>query len=82
MSKRIRADESAPAKLAQNVNASDVTTYADVRGLWVGTGGTLVIIDQNDNSSSWSVADRTLLPVSVKKIMATGTSASGFIILL
>lgn len=81
MSKQIRADESAPAKIAQNVNASDSTTYSDVRGLWVGTGGTLVIVDQMDNSSSWSVADRTLLPVAVKKIMASGTSASGFIIL-
>lgn len=77
----LRAEDTAPARTALNVSKSDSTTHTNVRGVYVGTGGTVVLVDQNDNTSTWvNVPNGTLIPIAAKKIMSTDTTASNFVI--
>jgi hypothetical protein len=77
----IRAAETAPAKSCVTTTANDTTVHLYVRGVWVNTGGSVVISDQLGVDSTWIVPDGTLIPVAATKIKATGTTASGFILL-
>lgn len=77
----LSADDAAPAKIALNVTASDVTTYTDVRAVWVTSAGNVALVDQLDNESTWVADANMLIPLCAKMIKATGTTASGFIIL-
>ena len=49
--------------------------------IWVGTGGNLAVMGANDTSAVTlgSVASGTLLPISVRKIMTTNTTASAIV---
>ena len=50
------------------------------RGLYVGTGGTLVVVDPAGTQVSFTnVANGTILPIRVDKVLAAGTTASGII---
>lgn len=58
------------------------TTVLGYRSLWVGTGGDLSVIFFDDSSNAGAgaavtiknVADGTLLPIAVKKVMAATTA--------
>lgn len=66
------------AKGAQAVTASDSTTYAPTRAVWVGGAGNLAVqfADMNSAITLTGVAAGTLLPISVTKIMSTNTTAT------
>lgn len=80
----------APADLGAAVapnDDTDLTTHT--RGLWVGTGGDLVVIFAADKSASGAgtavtianVPDGTLLPVRVRRVKDTGTDADDIVAL-
>lgn len=66
------------------VTPHDVTVVpGPTRALWVGGAGNLTVVMKDDNASVLieNVPQGTLLPISVKLVMATGTSATKIIAL-
>ncbi len=52
------------------------------RSVYVGTGGDLVEVDADGNTTPWTnVPTGAFLPIRAKRINATGTTASGFVFL-
>ena len=45
--------------------------------LYIETGGTLSLVTARGGARNVSVADKSILPVGVRKVNATGTSATG-----
>lgn len=64
----------------QAVTPSDDTLIASpVRALWVGGVGNLTVLMNNSGVTTLLIEDvpaGTWLPISVKKVMATGTTAT------
>jgi len=56
-------------------------TPTNIRGVWVGIGGDLAIVGLNDVTpiTLQGIPTGALLPIMVKKILATGTSAAGLV---
>jgi hypothetical protein len=78
------------AEKALMVSANDATTYLFEAGqVYVGTAGTVVLItsgqaDQNTNTGASTfigVPAGTVLPVLATRILSTGTTSTGFVIL-
>ena len=64
-----------------NLTKSD-TVDADppFAGLYIGTGGTVVVIDINGVSATYAnVPNAYQLPVAGKRVMSTGTTASNIV---
>lgn len=75
---------SAPAPNAEAVTPNDSTDLTNnSRGLFVGTGGNLVLILTDDSSSVTfkNIADGTVLPLRVKRVLSTGTTATDIVCL-
>ncbi len=69
---------SGPATDALPVTPSDSVDLAHVAiALYVETGGTLDIVTVAGNTRSLSVLDHSILPLGVRRVNATGTTASG-----
>lgn len=69
---------SGPATDMLPVVPDDGTDLPEVAiALYVETGGTLSLITARGGARSVTVADRSILPVGVRKVNASGTSASG-----
>ena len=69
------------AETAIQVTPNDSTTF-NPSNLYIGTGGTVKIVDALGNTSTFTnIPDGSILPVLVSKIFATDTTASGFILL-
>ena len=73
------------------VRAYEVTPDDDAdlvfnKGLWVGTGGTVAVqmweAPDGETVGLGSVPTGTLLPLRVKKVLATGTTATNLVILI
>ena len=66
----------APARQGVAVTPSDTTNLGSTRALWVGTGGDLSVRFTNDSSAVTiaNVADGTLLPFRVARVMAATTA--------
>ncbi len=77
------SNETTSAQLFLTVTPSDSTVLpANVRALYVGTGGTLVVTDQAGTDATFSnVPTGALLPIRATKVKATGTTASTIIAL-
>lgn len=59
-----------------NTNTLPLVTKA----IYVGTGGTIAIMAQNDSTAvTLTVPDGAMLPIRAKAVMATGTSASNIV---
>lgn len=66
-------------------NSNDLTT--NTRGLFVGTGGNVAVIFAADVTNSGAgtavtlknVANGTLLPIAVRRVMATNTTATDIV---
>lgn len=73
-----------PARSAAAIVKSDSTVLGDNRGVWIGTGGdvALILIDDSIALTYKNVPSGTLLPMSVKKVMSTNTTASDMILLV
>lgn len=74
-----------PARRLDALAKSDDETvsFETTRGLWVGTGGDLVVTDAEHDITGGgakrtikNVPDGTLLPFRIKKLWSTGTSAA------
>lgn len=56
-------------------DGTDLTKVA--HALYIETGGTLVFITEAEETRTVLVADFSIMPVGARRIMATGTTASG-----
>lgn len=67
-----------PALEQLAVTPSDTTTFdPPTRGLYVGTGGSLVVTDPYGNDATYAnVADGSALPISVVKVKAATTASN------
>jgi hypothetical protein len=60
------------------VTPDDNADLADVAvALYVETGGVVVIITEAETTRTVAMADNSILPVGVRRVLATGTDASG-----
>lgn len=72
-----------PGEHAAAVTPSDVTVLNPVaRGLYVGSAGNIAVeTASNDVVTLSNVVAGSVLPVSVRKVMSTGTTASSIVAL-
>ncbi|MGR3793240.1 spike base protein, RCAP_Rcc01079 family [Vannielia sp. SX4] len=69
---------SGPATDIIPVTPSDSTNLSAVCvALYIETGGDLVIVTQAGATRTVAVADQSMLPVGVRRVQATGTTATG-----
>lgn len=69
---------SGPALDALPVTPDDATDLARVAiGLYVETGGTLSLVTAAGEVRSLAVADFSILPLGVRRVRASGTTAAG-----
>lgn len=63
-------------------NTTDLTVYA--RGIYVGVGGNITVdmTDSGTNITFLAVPQGTILPVQVKRVYSTGTTATNLVALL
>lgn len=72
----------APAKTAFAITPDDSTDLAvAAKAIYVGTGGDLVLraIDSDADATFTNLSDGTILPVRVRAIRSTGTSAANIV---
>lgn len=69
---------SGPARDALPVTPSDAHDLPSVAiGLYVETGGVLSIVTVEGQMRTLAVADFSILPIGVRRVRATGTTAAG-----
>ena len=69
-----------PAKDYENVSASDTVDFIRLaRAVRFDTGGTVVLVRKNGLTATITVLDGETFPGNVRRINATGTTASGFL---
>ncbi len=69
---------SGPAQDALPVTPDDASDLAHVAiGLYVETGGTLSLVTATGETRELRVADFSILPVGVRRVRASGTTAQG-----
>ena len=72
------ASTSGPATDIVPVIPDDTTDLNEVAmALFIETGGTLRIVTRRGETRDIEVDDQLLLPVAVRRVMATGTTATG-----
>lgn len=60
------------------VTPDDVVDLADVAvAIYVETGGAVTILTEAEETRTITLADNAILPVGVRRVLATGTDASG-----
>jgi len=83
MTARQKRDDSFPAATAQEITPNDTVDIPDrfCKGVYVGGTGDLRVIMLNDTTAVTftNVQGGSLLPIRVKRVMATGTSATGIV---
>ncbi len=76
--------EQRPYRDAASITPNDSADLPDLsRGIFVGTGGALTVrlLDASADVVFANIPNGTLLPISVRRVMVTGTTASGLIAL-
>ncbi|MCC6007888.1 MAG: hypothetical protein JJU40_09430 [Rhodobacteraceae bacterium] len=67
-----------PATDVIPVTPDDATDLPELAlSLFIETGGSLQIVTRRGETRSLQIDDQTLLPVAVRRVLATGTSATG-----
>lgn len=61
-----------------SVTPSD-SVDTNYRALWINNAGTVAVRDEDGNDETFTVIDSTLLPIQPKRVLATGTGATGII---
>jgi hypothetical protein len=73
----------APAVRLKDILPDDVAdlTSQFIRAVWVGRGGTVVVQGLLDEApvTLLNVPDGSLLPIMIRRIFQTGTTATGFV---
>ena len=82
--KTSRAQETmeSPARNYFTVTPSDSVDFEfETRGLWIGVGGTVVVIGAGDSTaiSFLNVASGTMLPLRAIRVNTTGTTATDIV---
>lgn len=70
-----------PAHDAVAVTPSDATQLGGVRGLYVGGAGDVAVEMQAGTTLTFAATAGGVLPIKVKRVLATGTTATGIIAL-
>lgn len=70
--------ETKPAVIWSSITPND-STDVTYRAIWINNGGDITLRDSLGNDETFEVIDSTLLPVQPKRVMATGTTATGII---
>lgn len=65
-----------PFATGGSVTPSDSTTLSNVRGIWVGGAGNVVVTTAGGDVTLNGVTAGTLIPVKATKVKATGTTAT------
>ncbi len=69
---------SGPATDIMPVTPDDVTDLSEVAiALYIETGGQISLLTARNGDRTINVADKTILPVGVRRVNATGTTATG-----
>ncbi len=69
---------SGPATDMEPITPDDVTEMAEVAvALYIETGGQLSVLTSRGQSRTVNVVDYSILPVGVRRVNASGTTASG-----
>lgn len=70
------------ARAAAAVTPSNSTNFSPCRALYVGTGGNVVVVFENDAEITFSnVPSGAILPVRAKRVNSTNTTASTIVAL-
>jgi hypothetical protein len=78
-SDRISGLES-PAENAVDITAADSDLATSIRGLYVGTGGSVKVTTVGETTATFAgVPGGSVLPVRCRRVWTTGTTASGFV---
>jgi len=48
-----------------------------VRSFYVTVGGAVKFITVGGETDTWTIADKTMVPIAVKQVFSTGTTATG-----
>jgi len=70
----------APSSIAQAITESDTDTYENVRYVWVGGTGDLVVTMNGEDVTFAAVPDGSLLPISITALK-TGSTVSSVVLL-
>ena len=84
MTYQLKWDDSGPSREWDVVTPSDSTEYGRAaRGLYVGTGGSVVLVDAQSSKAVTFVAvpGGVILPVWHRRVNSTGTTASNLVAL-
>lgn len=75
------ADYTAPARRYFAITPHDSDNEANVfRGLYVGTTGDVVVVDEGDNATTFTaVPAGTVLPIIGKRVNSTNTTAENLV---
>lgn len=69
------------ADYGADITPDDNIEFDPSIGFRVGTGGDVRFVTARGSEHTWTLTDGEILPVSVKKIFATNTTASGITVL-
>lgn len=71
------SDRTEPAVKHAAVTPSDTVSFPDgiCRSLFIGTGGDIVVVDEDDTALTYTVPDAYVLTIAAKRVNATGTTA-------
>ena len=58
-----------------SASASDIARYSKMKGLWVGTGGTVTIVDYNGSTLTDFPVLAGVNPIRIKRLTAIGTAS-------
>jgi hypothetical protein len=76
------ADMGAPAVFAASINPSDTVDLASpARSIYVGTTGNLSVIMYGGQTVTLNSVPVGVLPIQVKRVLATGTTAGNLVAL-
>jgi hypothetical protein len=84
--KKVASDIDSPARNAEAVTPSDSADLPTVaRGLYTGAGGNIAVYMEGDDSNTSvafaSAAAGITLPIRVRRVLSTGTTATGIVAL-
>lgn len=68
--------------MADSITPDDNAVFSPTyRALYVGTAGNVTLVPRNQTTAVtfWGLQDGTILPVSVKQVLSTGTTANQII---
>ena len=68
-----------PAIMWIDITPSDVTKLDDVRSLFIGASGDIVLEGADGNTSTFTVQSGQILPCSPVRVLATGTTATNIV---